>query len=111
MERYICWMRVGDLSGFRILSWYPLRGMVVSNGGIRWDSSLLCGSGRLWSCCYPRCSGMTAVPLSESQKPTPEWTPNPSVLSALEGSGLSGSASVCGRGFRESCAVACAPRC
>ena len=48
------------------------------------------------------------MPLSESQKPTLEWTPNPSVLSALEGSGLSGNASVCGRGFREPYAVSCA---
>lgn len=99
---------MGDLSGFRILNWYQLRGMVVSNGVTRWDSSPLCESERLWLCCYPRCSGMTAVPLSESQKPTLEWTPNPSVLSALEGSGLSGNASVCGRGFREPYAVSCA---
>lgn len=84
---------------------------MVNSGGIRWDSSLLCGSERLWLCCYPRCSGMTTVPLSESQRPIREWTPNPSVLSALEGSGLSGGASVSGRGFRESYAVACARLC
>lgn len=104
-------MHVRDLSGFRISNRYQLRGMAVSNGVVRWDSSPLCGSERSWLCCCPRCSGRTAVPLSESQKSTLEWTPNPSALSAREGSGLGGSAPVCGRGLHESCAAACARLC
>lgn len=85
---------------------------MVSGGAVRWDSSLVCGSELSWSCCYPRYSGMTVVLQSESSELSRGWTPNPSVLSALEGSGLSGGGEfVCGHGFHESCAVVCAPRC
>lgn len=79
-----------------------------SGGVVRWDSSQLCESELLWSCCYPQCSGMQSESLVSFQG----WTPNPSVLSAPEGSGLSGDgAFVGGRGSRGSYAVACAPLC
>lgn len=83
-----------------------------SGGGVRWDSSQLCGNEPLWSCCYPQCSGMPVVLQSESPELSQGWTPNPSVLSALEGSGLSGGGEfVDGRDSHESYAVFCAPRC
>lgn len=85
---------------------------VASGGEVRWDSSRLCGSELLWSCCYPQCSGMPVALQSESLGLSQGWTPNPSVLSALEGSGLNGDGgSVGGRGFHESYAVVGAPRC
>lgn len=87
------------------------RGMVVSSGVVRWDSSLLCGSEQLWSCCYPQCSGMIEVSLSGSLGLFLGWTPNPSVLSALEGNVLNEDEFACARCFHESCAVSCAPQC
>lgn len=84
----------------------------MSSGVIGWDSSLLYESELLWSCCSPQCSEMAAEVLSASLELSPEWTPNPSVLSALEESGLSGGGEFVGEsGSRESCAVACALRC
>lgn len=55
---------------------------------------------------------MMAVLQSESSESSQGWTPNPSVLSALEGSGLGGGGeSVGGSGLHGSYAVVCVPRC
>lgn len=85
---------------------------MVSGGVVRLDSSQLCGSELLWWCCYPQCTGMTAVLQGGSSESPQVWTPNPSVLSALEGSGLSADGEFAGgRGCRGSYAAVCAPRC
>lgn len=81
---------------------------MVSSGVVRWDFSQLCGSELLWSYCYPQCNGTPEM--DETLELSQGWTPSPSVLSALGGSGLSGDGELAG-GFRESCAAACAPRC
>lgn len=86
--------------------------MAASGGVVRSDSSQLCGSELLWWCCYPQCSGMTAELQGGSSELSQGWTPNPSVLSALEGNGLSAGGEFAGaRGSRESYAAVCAPRC
>lgn len=86
------------------------RGRMASSGEVRWDSSQLCESELLWLYCYPQYSGKPAVLQGESLELSQEWTPSPSVLSALEGSGLSGDGELA-CDFRGSCVAACAPRC
>lgn len=85
---------------------------MVNGDEVKWDSSQLCGSEPLWLCCYPRSSGKPAAPRVGSSASSQGWTPNPSVLSAPEGSGPSGDGEAAGeRGLRGSCAAVCAPRC
>lgn len=84
----------------------------MSSGATGWDSSLVCESELWWWCCYPQCSGTAAVLCSVSSGSSPEWTPGPSGLSALEVSGpAAGGESVGGNCFRESCAADGALRC
>lgn len=84
----------------------------MSDGEVRWDSSQLCGSEQLWSCCYPQSSGMPVVLLGDSLALSQGWIPNPSAPSALEGSGLSVDDELAdGNDFREFCATVYAPQC
>lgn len=85
---------------------------MVNGDEVKWDSSQLCGSELLWSCCYPQSNGMLLVLQVGSLESSQESTPNPSVLSAHEGSGLNEDGELAGEcGLRESCVAVCAPQC
>lgn len=88
------------------------RATVVTGVVVEWGSSQLCESEPQWLCCYQLSIEMLVVLHCESLGLFQGWTPDPSVLSGLEGNGLSGGG---GLGVEcdchVSCAVACVPRC